>query len=228
MNLLARLAFLLPLLLPCHVLAQDAPPQQVFASGTGGGPVVVMLSGRTGAQAYAPSAQKIADAGFNVVLVDANELYGKDTRKVWTLLRGIITRAQANRPGKVGVVGYSLGGGLALAYAARMPDLVATVVLAYPATSFVKDPADFIAKTKVPVHIHAGVDDSFENCCLIGTARQLAQAAAASPPPILTLTEYPGVGHGFNLPTASAKELSAGEEAMNRTIAQLKQALAAP
>lgn len=228
MRVLVRVLVVLMFLASWPAQAQDGPAQQVFAPKSGSGPVVVMLSGRTGAQAYVAAAQQIADAGFNVVLVDGNDLHDKDQRKVWTTLRGIITRAQASasaQPGKVGVVGYSLGGGVALGYATRMADLVATVALSYPVTSFIKDPAAFIAKTKVPVHIYAGVDDTFENCCLIDTARKLAEAAAASQPPILTLTEYPGVGHGFNLANAPAKDQPAGQDAMRQTIEQLKQAL---
>lgn len=66
------------------------------------------------------------------------------------------------------VVGYSLGGASALSYAARMPDLVATVVVAYPLTEFIKDPSDFVAKIKVPVQMFAGTADTYKNCCMIG------------------------------------------------------------
>ena len=108
-----------------------------------------------------------------------------------------------------------------------MPDLVATAVAAYPLTSFIKDPADFVGKIKVPVQVFAGTTDTYNNCCLIDTARQLAAAAKAQTAPMLALHEYTGVGHGFNLPTAAAKDVAAGQDAMERTIAILKQALPA-
>lgn len=108
-----------------------------------------------------------------------------------------------------------------------MPDLVATAVAAYPLTSFIKDPADFVGRIKVPVQVFAGTTDTYNNCCLIDTARQLAAAAKAQPSPMLALHEYHGVGHGFNLPTAAAKDVAAGQDAMERTIAILKQALPA-
>ena len=44
---------------------------------------------------------------------------------------------------------------------------------------------------------------------------------------MLTLHEYNGVGHGFNLATAARKDQAAGQDAMERTIAQLKEALPA-
>jgi len=209
--------------------AQDvAPPQQVFAPQSGKAPVVVVFSGQTGMQAYHQTAQQIADAGFHVVLVDGNDFWLKDTRKAWGLVKDVITRAQSGpavQPGKVGVVGYSLGGGVALAYAAQMPDLVATVAVSYPLTSFIKEPAAWVAKIKVPVLMLTGTADTYKNCCLIDTARQLAQAAAAATPPMLTLHEYNGVGHGFNLATAAPRDQASGQDAMKRTIALLKQAL---
>lgn len=211
--------------------AQDAgPQQQEFTPKSGSGRVVVVISGQTGMPGYAMTAQQIADAGFDVVLVDGNDFWIKDTSRAWSMVNGVITRAQAGPhalPGKVGVVGYSLGGASALTYAARMPELVATVVVAYPLTSFIKDPADFVAKIKVPVQMFAGTADTYKDCCLIETARRLADAAKGSSPPMLTLREYNAVGHGFNLATAPRKDQPAGQDALERTIALLKQALPA-
>jgi dienelactone hydrolase len=212
-----------------HASAQDTTlTQQEFVPKSGSGRVVVLVSGQTGPTGYVQSAQEIADAGFDVVLLDANQLWIKDTQAAWTMLKGAITRAQAGPhalPGKVGIVGYSLGGGVALGYATRMPDLVETVVVSYPNTSFIKDPTEFVGKMKVPVLMMAGTADTYKDCCLIQTARQLQQAAKASSPSLLTLHEYDGVGHGFNLPTAPRKDQAAGQDAMERTIAQLRQAL---
>lgn len=209
--------------------AQDAgPKRQEFTPKSGNGRVVVIISGQTGMPGYTMTAQQIADAGFDVVLVDGNDFWIKDTSRAWSMVKDVVTRAQAGPhalPGKVGVVGYSLGGASALTYAARMPDLVATVVVAYPLTAFIKDPSDFVAKIKVPVQMFAGTADTYKDCCLIEMARRLADAAKTSSPPMLTLHEYNGVGHGFNLATAARKDQTAGQDAMERTIAQLKQAL---
>lgn len=209
--------------------AQDSgPKQQEFTPKSGNGRVVIVISGQTGMTGYAMTAEQIAGAGFDVVLIDGNDFWIKDTRSAWSMLKDVITRAQTGShalPGKVGVVGYSLGGASALTYAARMPDLVATVLVAYPMTSFIKDPSDFVAKIKVPVQMFAGTSDTYKDCCLIETARKLADAAKASSPPMLTVHEYNGVGHGFNLATAARKDQPAGQDALERTIAQLKQSL---
>lgn len=211
--------------------AQDSGPQrQEFVPKSGSGRVVVIISGQTGTPGYGVTAQQIADAGFDVVLVDGNDFWIKDTSRAWSMVKDVITHAQAGShalPGKVGVVGYSLGGASALTYAARMPELVATVVVAYPLTSFIKDPSDYVGKIKVPVQMFAGTADTYKDCCLIETARRLADAAKASSPPMLTLHEYNGVGHGFNLATAARKDQPAGQDSLERTIAQLKQALPA-
>jgi dienelactone hydrolase len=210
-------------------LAQDAVlTQQEFAPKAGSGRVVVLVSGQFGANAYVHSAQEIAEAGFDVVLLDGNQLWIKDTHAAWNLLKNAITQAQAGphaQPGKVGVVGYSLGGGVALAYATRMPEWVETVVVSYPLTSFIKDPAEFLGKVKVPVLMMAGTADSYKDCCLIDKARQLEQAAKASSPSLLTLHEYAGVGHGFNLANAPPKDQAAAADSMERTLSWLRQAL---
>lgn len=205
-----------------------APRSQEFVPKSGQGRVVVLISGQSGAANYTTVAQQIADAGFDVVLVDGNDFWIKDTAAAWNMLKGVITNARAGEhaiPGKVGVVGYSLGGGVAMSYAARMPDLVATVIVGYPLTSYIKDPADFVAKIKVPVTVYAGTTDTYKDCCLIDKARQLAEIAKPASPPMLTLHEYNGVGHGFNLPNAARADIAAGQDAMERTIAQLKQTL---
>ena len=89
--------------------AQDSgPKQQEFPPKSGNGRVVVLVSGQTGMPGYTMTAQQIADAGFDVVLVDGNEFWIKDTSRAWNMLKDVITRAQTGPhalPGKVGVVG---------------------------------------------------------------------------------------------------------------------------
>ena len=123
------------------------------------------------------------------------------------------------------MVGFSLGGAAALAYATRLPERVATVVVMYPLTSFIKDPADFVGKIKVPVLMLAGTSDTYKNCCVIETARALADAAKANPDvaPLFVLHEYAGADHGFNMNTSHRRAVLA--DSRDRAIAQLRQYL---
>jgi pimeloyl-ACP methyl ester carboxylesterase len=52
--------------------------------------------------------------------------------------------------GKVAVLGCSLGGGSAMAYASRMPELVSTVVTHWPLTSYIPTPPPSSARSACP------------------------------------------------------------------------------
>ena len=218
-------------LLACTALlahADDAPPaQREYLPRTGTGRVVIVISGQTGASNYTSISQDFADAGYYTVLVDGNDLWVKGGGGN-ALLQGVIARAQASThamPGKVGVVGFSLGGAAALTYAARLPEQVATVVAMYPLTSFIQYPADFVSKFKVPVLMLAGTADTYKNCCTIEMARALADAAKKNGDvaPLFVLHEYEGAEHGFNMNTSHQRALVS--DSRDRAIAQLRQYL---
>ena len=222
---------LLSLLLTCVALAAHAddagPPQKEYLPKAGTGRVVIVISGQTGASNYTSISQDFADAGYYTVLVDGNDLWIKGGGGN-ALLLGVIERAQASPhavSGKVGVVGFSLGGAAALTYAARMPEHVATVVVMYPLTSFIQDPGDFVGKLKVPVLMLAGTADTYKGCCTIEKARALAEAAKADPDvaPLFVLHEYEGADHGFNMNTSHQRALVS--DSRDRAIAQLRQYL---
>ena len=222
---------LLSLLLTCVALAAHAddagPPQKEYLPKAGTGRVVVVISGQTGASNYTSISQDFADAGYYTVLVDGNDLWIKGGGGN-ALLQGVIARAQASPhavAGKVGVVGFSLGGAAALTYAARMPEHVATVVVMYPLTSFIQNPVDFVGKIKVPVLMLAGTADTYKGCCTIEKARALAEAAKANPDvePLFVLHEYEGADHGFNMNTSHQRALVS--DSRDRAIAQLRQTL---
>ena len=222
---------LLSALLACGALlahADDAPPaQKEYLPKAATARVVVVISGQTGASNYTSISQAFADAGYYTVLVDGNDFWVKGGGGN-ALLQGVIARAQASPhalPGKVGVVAFSLGGAAALTYAARMPEQVATVVAMYPLTNFIQNPADFVGKIKVPVLMLAGTADTYKNCCVIETARALAQAAQANSDvaPLFVLHEYAGAEHGFNMNTSHQRALVS--DSRDRAIAQLRQYL---
>lgn len=218
------------LILACSALAaradDAAPPQKDFLPKAGTGRVVVVISGQTGASNYTSISQDFADAGYYTVLVDGNDLWIKGGGG--RLLLGVIERAQASvhaLPGKVGVVGFSLGGAAALSYATRMPEHVATVVVMYPLTNFIQHPDEFAGKIKVPVLMLAGTADTYKGCCTIEMARALDTAAKANADvaPLWSLHEYEGAEHGFNMNTSHARALVA--DSRDRAIAQLRQYL---
>ena len=228
MRILLRFVSALLTCLAFAAHADDAaPPQKEYLPKAGSGRVVVVISGQSGASNYTSISQDFADAGYYTVLVDGNDLWIKGGGGN-ALLQGVIARAQASPhavAGKVGVAGFSLGGASALTYAARLPEQVATVVVMYPLTSFTQNPADFVGKIKVPVLMLAGTADTYKSCCLIATARALAEAAKANPDvaPLFSLHEYEGADHGFNMNTSHQRALVA--DSRDRAIAQFKQYL---
>ena len=227
MRALLRLVSALLALAVLAAHADDGPAQKEYVPKGGAGRVVVVISGQTGASNYTSISQDFADAGYYTVLVDGNDLWIKGGGGN-ALLQGVIARAQASPhavAGKVGVVGFSLGGASALTYAARLPDQVATVVVMYPLTSFIQNPADFVGKIKVPVLMLAGTADTYKNCCTIETARALADAAKRNPDvaPLFALHEYEGADHGFNMNTSHQRALVS--DSRDRAIAQLRQTL---
>src|SRR5208283_2359900 len=120
-----------------------------------------------------------AKFGYDVVLFDGNEMKGTHGDGVKTAIQKAQQMPHA-LPGKVALVGFSLGGGMSLFYGTQWPDLVAGSVVWYPATTFIHDVPGFVSRLKVPVLMFAGEDDTYRGCCLVTTARTLAAAATGS------------------------------------------------
>jgi dienelactone hydrolase len=199
-----------------------ARAQTEFTPPGGKGRAIVAVSGSMGARAYEPAARKLASFGYDVFLLDGNKMVGDQG----VGLKAAVDEAQQSRnalPGKIGVVGFSLGGGQSLGYAPRWPDQVAVVVVMYPLTSVYKDINATVGRIKVPVLMFAGEKDTFKECCLIGTARAIASAAAALNAP-LELVTYPNAGHDFII-EGSRYDASAAPDAWARTEAMLKKYL---
>jgi dienelactone hydrolase len=202
----------------------DGPSQSAYVPPSGKGPAIVVLSGATGPRLYDPFAAALAKEGYYVVLLDGNDV--RRSADGEASLRKAIERAQKASnaiTGKVGVVGFSLGGGMALSRAADMPELVAAVVVYYPSTSFVSNPRDLIRRFQVPILMLVGEQDRYNNCCLIETARAI-ETAAKERQSTFTLVSYPSAGHGFNL-AVPAYRAQDDLDAWKRTIDMLRQHL---
>jgi dienelactone hydrolase len=213
----------------------DAPlsSQQEYEPPNGKGRVVVVVTGQTGPRNYAYAAKDFAEQGYYVVLVDGNDFWikggGGEIKGGGgeALLKGVITRSQQSPhalPGKVAVVGFSLGGASTLTYATRMPELVSAIVVYYPRTDYITNPDNFVSKFKVPTLMFAGGRDTYRNCCRIETARKLADAAKKSEGKVmLEVFEYPYAEHGFTIKSIKAWSPTDAADAFRRTLSHLRQ-----
>jgi len=224
---------------------ETLPSQKEYEPPKGKGRVVVVVSGHSGPDNYAYVAEDLAEQGYYAVLVDGNDFWmtggggggmGRSRRSIErkdvsgdgeALLKGVITRAQKSPhalPGKVAVVGFSRGGASTLTYATRMPELVSAVVVYYPATQHITNPDNFVSNIKVPTLMFAGGRDTYNNCCLIETARKLADAAKKSEGKvILEVFEYPHAHHGFTIKSSKEWLPTEAADAFRRTLSHLRQ-----
>jgi len=180
----------------CLGAAAAAFAQQEFPPPQGKGRVVVLASGTSGPARYTTVAREIAELGYDVVLYDGNQMLGIHGDGV----KADILEAQRMPhalPGKVALVGFSLGAGMYLYFAAQWPDLVAGEVLWYPMNNFIHDVPGFASRLKVPVLMFAGAKDRFhDGCCLADLDSKLA-AASTKAGKTFQLIVYPDADHDF-------------------------------
>lgn len=122
---------------------------------------------------------------------------------------------RADSTGRVGVVGFCYGGGIAHMLSTQMPDLAAAVPYYgnHP-------PAEDAAKVKAPLQIHfAGVDDRINN------AWPPYEAALKAAGARYVAHVYPGTQHGFNNDTTPRFDAAAAELSWGRTMAFFKEHL---
>jgi len=221
-TLFVALALLWAGLTGCTLTAQNQYAE--FVPPSGQGPVIILISGSNGPQAYVPFAKNLTAIGYDVALFSgysflAGNMSGDEN------LRQMIQQVQHSphaAPGKVGVVGLSLGGGDVLVHASTQPDIVSVVVAYYPATGDIKDKVDVVRRWTVPTLVFAGDSDN-AGCCRIGTIEAMAASARARGAPV-DLVVYPHVGHGFNLEFGNFDRY-ATEDAWQRMILALHQNL---
>jgi len=194
--------------------------QQEFPPPQGKGRVVVVISGILGPSHDQSVTPQIAQLGYDAVLFDGNRIVGTHG----AALRTMILQAQGMPhalPGKVGLVGFSLGGGMVLYYGPLLTDLVAVVVAWSPETNFIHNVPGFVSRLALPVLMFAGEADTYHNCCLAGTARILAAAAVAAGHQFELVT-YPNANHDFIYGGAHYNP-QVYAAAMQRTAAKLAQ-----
>jgi carboxymethylenebutenolidase len=116
-----------------------------------------------------------------------------------------------NRPdctGKIGVVGFCYGGGIANMLATRMPDLGAAVPFYGNQPS-----AEDTAKIKAPLLIHYAENDDRINAGWPAYETALKAANVR-----YTMYKYPGTQHGFNNDTTPRYDEAAAKLAWQRTL----------
>jgi len=195
MSLCARVVAIIGVILFLAVPAAHA--QQEFPPPGGSGRLVVLAYGLSGPEHYTDVATDIAKLGYDVVYFDggaeentAGKGVKRDIDKARTMPHAL--------PGKVALVGFSIGGGMAMYYGSQLPDDVAGVVAWFPENAFIRNVPGFADHLQVPVVAFAGGIDHFHSECCLADKDSTLQEAAKSAGKSFDLTVYPDADHDFN------------------------------
>jgi carboxymethylenebutenolidase len=141
----------------------------------------------------------------------ARELFSKldqtRTREDFVTAVKLLER-RPDSTGKVGVVGFCYGGGMASFLATRVPELDAAV------SFYGSQPtAEEVARIKAPLLVHYAENDDRINAGAAAFETALKAAKVK-----YQIYKYPGTQHGFNNDTTPRYDKAAAEQAWRRTI----------
>jgi len=124
---------------PFRRFARNSSPVKSFRRRRGKA-ASCRVVGRVRPQHYVEVSQEIAKLGYDVVLFDGNAEEGTHGAGLTSAIEQAAAMPHA-LPGKVALVGFSLGGGESLYYGSQLPDRVAGVVACIrPTPSFATFP----------------------------------------------------------------------------------------
>jgi carboxymethylenebutenolidase len=173
-----------------------------------------------GFNAYAPDA--LAPLGGYPGDEDkARELFGKldqtKTREDFLAVAAYL-RKEPKGNGKLGVVGFCYGGGIAHFLSTRLPDLDAAV----PFYGMSPAPEE-AAKVKAPLLVHLAANDE-----RINTAWPAYEAALTAAKVKFEVFTYPNTQHGFHNDTTPRYDEASAKQAWQRTVALFQRTLGKP
>jgi dienelactone hydrolase len=200
-----------------------ADPTQTVYPPKQPGPVVMVISGASSSLygLYHAFTKAFADKGYYSVLLYGNEILRREGgREALESAIGNARKSAEALPGKAAVIGFSLGGGAALAFATGMPEAVSVVIAWYPSSSFITDPERFAARVQVPTLVLQGERDRYNNCCIVERVRAIEAAARPRGAPF-ELVVYPGAEHGFNLRGTSGYVRRDADDSWRRALEML-------
>ncbi len=191
-RLIFAVSFLAALTCSCATLPST---RSEYEPPSGKGPVVILLSGYQGPESTIHYATEISRLGYYAVLYDGKDFYKFGSGALRSTIEQL-QRSSKALPGKVAVIGFSMGGGAALNDATMMPDLVSAVIGYYPMTKELGNMRKLAANFQVPTLVFAGERDTYYDCCLIETMRDMERGAKEAGKSF-ELVVYPIAYHGW-------------------------------
>ena len=175
-------------------------------------------------------ADRLADAGFFVLAPDlysgavtaeideAKRLTGtvdEDAANAIALAAVDLLAARPGADGRIGAVGFSFGAHWSV-WSATQRDRVGASVVYYGTTG-----GPFLAEAQIPVQGHFAADDPFEGPDDIAAFEGALRDAGRD----VAIHLYPATGHWFAEPSRDAYRREAAEQALERTVAFLRENL---